>query len=190
MRLRLVRASAAWLALALAGCAGDDGSPAWAFDPLWLEPTEDGGVYGFQTWEIFSPRWTKRFDERYYLCSVVVELHGTPTQTDADCPACEHAWDVEPSLLEDDCGEAIAGDPGFLSLARVAIGEIGADLADGDPHPSRSVGGYADYGDGEWVPHGWAYPEALDTRGNVVDSDWNDEQAFTFWPAWFWDLST
>lgn len=173
----------------LTACAGDDGSPAWAFDPLWLEPTADGGVYGFQTWEVFSERWTKQFDERYYLCSVVVELSGSPIQVEGDCSGCELAWSVTPSLLETDCGDAIAADPGFLSLSRVGLGEVGADLIEGDPYPTRSAGGYADYGDGVWVAHGWAYPEALDTRGSVVDSDWNEEQPFTFWPAWVWDLN-
>jgi hypothetical protein len=177
----------AWLPLLAAGCSGD-ASPTWAFDPLWLEPTEDGGVYGFQTWNVYAEAWTKSFDEGEFLCAIVVEVEGAPSAGEA-CPDCELAWDTTATVLETDCADSLAADPGFTSLTRVGIGPVGPDLGADDPYPARSHGGYADYGTGEWVPHGWAYPEALDTRGQAAETDWDGEQAFTFWPAFYWDLA-
>lgn len=174
--------------LLFAACAKNDGVPAWAMDPIWLEPDGDG-VYGFQTWELFSQPWGKKLDEAYYVCGIVVELTGTPATIDAACPGCVAAWDIETALLETDCAaDAGADDPAYLSLRRVALGDVPADLQATDPYPHQSHGGYADYGTGTWETHGWAYPDALDTRGQATDTDWNGEQAFQWWPAYVWDL--
>jgi hypothetical protein len=178
----------ALLLLSAVACKPDD-TPVWAYDPIYIEPSADGtGVYGFQTWEMFAENWTRRFAERHYVCSVVVELVGTPTAAGDDCVECTAAWSVETALLETDCEATLAEDPGYLALERVAIGAAVSELAEDDPYPSESHGGYVDYGTGLWEVHGWAYPDALDAAAQADDLEWNGQQPFTLWPAYAWDL--
>ncbi len=175
------------LLVLVSGCAGES-SPTWAFEPLWMEPAGDG-VHGFQTWNLYAEKWAKKFDESYFLCAIVVELDGVAAAEGEACPECTETWIITAEVLETDCDDALARDPGFTSLSRVGLGPVAPDLVEGDPYPAQSQGGYVDYSTGDWLPHGWAYPEALDTRGQAADSEWDGEQAFTFWPAWYWDLA-
>ena len=39
-----------------------------------------------------------------------------------------------------------------------------------------------------WEAHGWTYRSELDYGG--AGGDWNSEDAFTFWPALAWDVSS
>jgi hypothetical protein len=172
-----------WLVWSLA--CGAPTEPVWALDPTWVEPTADG-LHGFETWNLYDARWERNRSERAFVCSVVVSVDGVATE--ADCPECTVAFTVTPSFLESDCDGDLPDDPGFLTLSRLALGAVGPNLVDDDPFPGQSVGGYADYGDG-WVPHGWAYPDALDLGQTVDDSSWDGDQAFEFWPAFVWDLS-
>ncbi len=164
------------LALLLAGCAPDL-TPTWAFDPIWAEPLPGDATYGFQTWELFGPRWDRKRSERHYVCAVVVELAGAPVPCDAE-PDCELAWEVTPELVESDCSQEIADDPLFVSLQRLAIG--GPALGEGAPWPGSSLTGWADYGAG-WEIHGHAYPEALD-RAQPAGT-WSDGEPHLFVPT-------
>src|SRR5678815_344913 len=168
--------------LLMVGCAGS-GAPTYAFDPIWIEPEGDG-IHGFQTWSIYADGWQRRYKERYFVCSVVVELSGTPAAT--PCPDCDFTWAVTPELAETDCtDESLASAPGFLSLTGLGLGAVPSALRDNNPYPSRSQGSYADYG-ADWVSHGWGYPESLDTRGEASDAGWG-AQPFELWPAFYWD---
>lgn len=172
----------------LVGCAKNDGVPAWAMDPVWIEPQVDGSIYGFQSWELFSTPWSRHFNDRFYVCSVVVEFEGQPGDGGEACTDCVASFAVSPSILETDCADGVAERAGFLDLRRVGIGPVPADLVAGDPYPGQSQGGYVDYGGGNWVTHGWAWPEALESRGMVEDASWNGLQPFTLWPAYVWSL--
>lgn len=177
----------AWFGFAvLAGCA-DTETPVWALDPIWVEPSEGGDVYGFQTWELYAEPWKKKLNERYYVCSVVLELFGLERTPDPTCPACTQAWEMRPALLESDCESERAADDGWLALRGVALGAVPEDLVALDPYPGQSLGVYADYGAG-WEPFGWGWPEALDTRGAAVEPVWDGAQAFVLWPAYAWSL--
>ena len=176
------------LLLTLFAC-NHDTTPAWAMDPIWIAPQEITGVYGFQTWELFSSKWGKKYDDKHYLCSIVVEFEGVPDTSGETCRDCDLAWQVTPAQLETDCPDGADDDPGFLSLSRIGLGLRPSDLADDDPWPGQSVGAFADYGSGDWVPYGWGYPEALDNRGSVDSTEWDGEQAFQLWPAYLWNLA-
>lgn len=176
------------LFLLLGGCARNDGVAAWAMDPVWIEPDGAVDIHGFQTWEMYSSHWTKNYHDKFYVCSVLVELYGTPGAPGDACADCTQTWDVDTSVLETDCYDQIASDPGWLSLSRVGIGPVASEISADDPFPAQSHGGYADYSTGQWVSHGWAYPESLDNRGQADDLDWNGTQPFTLWPAYVWNL--
>lgn len=163
------------------GCSNVDTTPAWAFDPIWIEPEGDG-IHGIHAWHVYSDAWHEKRAEASYLCAVVVELWGAP----ADCDGCVHAWAVETELLESDCDPALAQDPTFVALKGLGIGEPTTD-ADA-PHPGATAVGYADYGFGAWEVHGWAYPDALDAGRTPTSDEWDGEQPFTLWPTLDWPL--
>ncbi|MEQ1570196.1 MAG: hypothetical protein ABMA64_31470 [Myxococcota bacterium] len=161
----------------LVGCAPDL-TPAWAYDPIWLEPSGDG-VHGFQSWEVFGPKWPASYNDRHYVCAVVVELDGVPTECDAE-PACAVAWEVTPTLAQSDCGEAGLGDdPLFASLGKLALG--GAATGEEIGWPGKTSVGWADYGNG-WEIHGEAYPEVLDLGGAADSGEWDGVEPFLFVP--------
>lgn len=169
------------LLIPLLGACQADTDPAWALDPLWIEPAA-ADLYGFQTWQVYSEKWRDRPDDRFYLCAVVVELVGTETEP---CPGCTRSWTVEPTLLESDCAPAIEREELFLSLRGVGIGDLGRGEA--AEHPGLTSAGFADYGDG-WETHGQAWPAALDAGEPVDDGAWDGEQPFTLWPDAIWPL--
>lgn len=156
-----------------AGCAGDR-PPAWAFDPIWLEPI-DAGVHGFQTWNLYAKPWAKNRDPRHHLCSILVELDGAPTPCD-DCAA---AFAVQATLLEHDCLEGWLSNPLYETLERVAIGPPSADPD--APYPGQTAEGRADYGSG-WEVHGFAYAEGLRLDGAGPDT-WTGDAPFELWPT-------
>jgi hypothetical protein len=168
-----------WL-LGVVACAAPT-DPVWAFDPMWVEPVGDG-IQGFQTWNLYDARWESNHSERAFVCSVVVQIAGEPTSD--LCEGCTAAWLVTPTLLESDCDDGVSVEPGFLSLAGVALGPVPSSLGDDDPYPGQSVGGYADYGDG-WMSHGWAYPDALDLGDAPAGVGWGDGP-YRLWPAFVW----
>lgn len=165
-----------WL---LAACTPDT-TPTWAFDPIWLEPALADAVYGFQTWELYGPKWIENTKPNTYACAVVTELEGAPIPCDAD-PGCTVAWEVTTAVVETDCPDpAIADGPLFLSLLRVGIG--GPDGSPEAPWPGKTQVGWADYGNG-WEVHGYAYPEALDLGGTVESGEWDGIQPFLMVPT-------
>ncbi len=170
--------------LAVLGACKADTTPAWALDPIWIEPgvAPAADLHGFQTWQVYGEQWRVRPDERYYSCAVVVELTGTETEP---CPDCTIAWTVDATLLESDCPLAVQADPVFLSLRGLGIGELTGGAAE---HPGLTSAGYADYGAG-WEPHGQAWPAALDAGEPVDDGGWDGVAPFTLWPDAIWPLA-
>lgn len=164
--------------LLLVACAPEPPSaPAWAYDPIWLEPAAAEGVHGFQTWELFGAGWEKRYDDRYYVCAVVVEVTGVPAACDVD--ACTEAWSVTVAPADTDCDPELALDPLFSSLLGVALGGPAPD--ESAPWPGQTTVGWADYGNG-WEVHGDAYPEVLDAGGSASGA-WDGVEPFLFVPA-------
>lgn len=168
-------------ALALGACHPDL-TPSWAFDPIWLESadqTADGPVHGFQTWQVYGPKWAKKQKDRFYVCAVVTELTGETLDT-CDAPGCVTGFVVTGEILETDCVDAtLAEAPLFTSLAGLAL--AGPYAAEDAPWPGRTTVTYADYGDG-WDQHGYAYPEAFD-QGGAADPAWTGEDPFLFTPT-------
>lgn len=163
----------------LFACKGPDTVPAWAWDPIWLEPL-DGGAHGFQTWQLYGERWADGYDDKHYVCAVVVELYGAPVTCDAE-PECTTAWDFgQGTVLETDCADpSIADDPLFTSVTRVGLGAPVS--GDEIPWPGLTSVGWVDYGGG-WEVHGTAWPEALDLGRSVTSGEWDGVEPFQFVP--------
>ncbi|MEQ1505369.1 MAG: hypothetical protein ABMB14_24265 [Myxococcota bacterium] len=167
------------LVLLSVACSRDT-TPTWAFDPIWLEPAADDAVHGFQSWQLYGPKWIDNYSEKTYACAVVAELDGDPIACDAE-PGCALAWSITPTVIETDCDDpALADDPLFVSLHRLALGSPaeGKDV----PWPDQTTIGYADYGNG-WEVHGNAYPEALDLGAELPTGDWDGIQPFLWVPT-------
>jgi hypothetical protein len=142
------------LALLLA-CGAPDLTPAWAYDPIWLEPAGGADAHAFQTWQLYGPEWADDPDEKHYVCAIVVEHAGVAVPCDAE-EGCEHAWTMTGAVLETDCADpSITEDPLFVSLGRLALG--GPATGEDVPWPGATSVAYADYGNG-WEVHGDAYP--------------------------------
>lgn len=167
--------------LLLGACASEE-TPAWAFDPIRLEPAGTADVLGFQTWHVYAEPWAKSRDERHFVCAVVTELVGTPSTA---CPDCDVAWAVASTQLETDCAPAVGDDPLFTSVVGIGL-SAGAPSADA-PHPGLTTVGHVDYGFG-WEVHGDAWPEALDTGGTAESADWTGTAPFALWPTAIWPL--
>lgn len=173
--------------LLLAACRPDL-TPSYAFDPIWIAPEagadEPGSIHGFQTWQVYGPDWPRRYADKHYTCSVVVELWGVPTACDAD-ETCNFAWETAPEVRQTDCEPAqLAERELFLSLRKVALGGEAKGTAEGlaVPWPGVTSTGWADYGNG-WEIHGYAYPEALDAGLEVKSGEWDEEQPFLLVPT-------
>ncbi|MCB9688764.1 MAG: hypothetical protein H6735_27235 [Alphaproteobacteria bacterium] len=163
-----------WLFASWLGCAPDL-TPTWAWDPIWLEPTEDGGAHGFETWQIHGPKWQRNGKDRYYVCGVVVALDGPAV--DCDIEGCVVAFELTPTPVETDCPGTLADDPLFLSLHRLAIG---APAAGEVPWPGFTSETYADYGSG-WEVYGQSWTEALD-HGGAGQLGWNGTDPYQLVP--------
>lgn len=167
-----------WLSALLLACSTPTPTPAWAWDPIWLEPV-GADAHGFQTWLFYGPEWAEDQDDRHYVCAVVVELDGTPTDCDAE-DACGVAWTVAPTVLESDCADpTIAEQPLLVSVTRLALG--GPVVAEDLPWPGLTSTGWVDYGGG-WEVHGRAWPEALDLGRSVSSGTWDGVEPFSFVP--------
>jgi len=167
------------LITALSGGCTKDEEPKWAFDLIYLE-TDETGAYGFINWEVFSRRWSKRQAAKHYLCSVVVELEGTP-DTDELCMGCSDAWTLSSTVADSDCPAATQELALFTSPTGLAIGAVPSELADHMPLSDINAGSYISYADEEWQAHGWALEP--DNEGG-----WTGGDELSLWPAYAWDL--
>lgn len=166
------------LALLVGGCGSKD--PAWAIDPMWIEPTDDG-IRGFQTWQLYGSRWERKQKDSTFVCTIVVELDGTETP----CTDCQIAWEVTPAVLDSDCDPAVAAQPTWTWLERISVG---LPLTDGARYPGQTVQGFADYGWG-WEVHGQAWPDAVASgTGAGLDGTWDGIEPFAFWPELAWPV--
>lgn len=169
-----------WFAL-IAGC-GDEGVPAWGVDTFTLDPTGDELV-GIQRWDLYNADWWTSGAPRDHVCGAVVRLHPEPRT--ADCPDCVVAWSASPTLRETDCERVAAGD--LLRVTAVAVGSLSDELVNEDPHPGESLGAWVQIDGSGWLPHGWAYAEALDYGGTA--QDWDGDTVFTMWPDSAWPIT-
>jgi len=168
------------LSLVLLGGCQPDTSPAWALDPIWFE-ARDTGIHGYQSWLIYQDRWERKQQDRFFLCSVVVEFDGSPSP----CDDCDVAWRVDPRVTDGDCPSAMMDDPLFTRLEQIGLRR--ADDGFDTPHPGQTSTGYADYGWG-WEIHGMAWPATLDHGGHTPDAAWSGEEPFTLSPVLAWPL--
>jgi hypothetical protein len=166
------------LLLILAACSPDL-TPSWAWDPIWLEPVDDGGVHGFETWQIYGPNWPSHQNDRNYVCAVVVELTGAPTACD-EVDGCAFAWDVTVTPAQSDCAEGFDQDPLFQSLQRLGFGPPSTDPE--APWPGQTTEAYADYGNG-WEVYGDGYPAALDDGGQAGSATWDGTEPYLLVPT-------
>jgi hypothetical protein len=181
-----VRKATALLCLAASGCAAPTGVPAWAVDPIWLEPAGDEAVFGFQSWELFGEGWTSGYGAQHYVCAVVVRLDGTAS---TPCPECDAAWTFSTRLVETDCADEHVSAERFLALERVGLGPLPVGLEGDTPHPGQTASAYADYGRG-WEPYGFGWPAALDAGEAVAgDGAWDGVEPFQLRPNLLWDLA-
>lgn len=166
----------------LAGCSAGT-TPYWAMDPITLYP-QRGGLHGIESWELFSEGWGRHFNQRFYVCGIVVELNGTET---TPCDRCTQAWSVQTSLVETDCADGVADDAHYLALDAIGIGDSLPDVTGKVPYEGQSSGAWASYGDG-WEAYGWAYPKALDDGDSVQDAAWDGTKPFALLPAYAWQI--
>lgn len=163
------------LLVAVAPACTGDATPAFAFDPIFLEPV-GAGVHGFETWQLYSSRWSKHQNDRYYVCSVVTEFSGTPGTA---CPDCTEAWTLtDVAVIQTDCGGEFGTDPMFTTLRALGLG----GPAKGDvPYPGQTTEAFADWGN-DWEAYGDGWPEALDAGDAPTDATWDGVQAFNLLP--------
>ena len=100
----------------------------WALDRIELEPDENAGLVGTQTWELFDARWEKSQSENHRVCTVYTDLLGQPTDSPA-CARCTFAWDITAVIADHDCDASIIGSIDVLEgMTGVALGEIAPRL--------------------------------------------------------------
>ena len=165
--------------LSLLFACSPDLTPSWAWDPVWLEPVDGGAVHGFETWQIYGPKWPSHQNDRHYVCAVVVELAGEST----DCSGldgCATGWEIVPTVVQSDCPEGFAEDPLFLSLRKLGFGPPSADPE--AAWPGQTSEAYSDYGNG-WEVYGEGYPAILDDGGQPASLSWDGTEPFVLLPA-------
>lgn len=177
-----MRAALVIIAL-LSACSASDGPAAWAVDPIWVEPVADGGILGFQSWQLYRSGWDNGYNERHYVCAVVVRIDGTPT----DCDGCDLAWSMQTRLQETDCEGP--NDDRYLALEGLNLTLPTPAANEEAPYPGQSSIVQADYGGG-WEPYGWAWPAALDeNRASTSDGTFSGDEPFQLRPTLLWDLT-
>jgi hypothetical protein len=149
----------------LTACSTSGGLAAWAVDPIWVEPVADGGVLGFQTWQLYGAGWDNGYNDRHYVCAVVVRIDGTPT--DCDGPS----------------------DDRYLGLEAIQLTLPSPTANEEAPYPGQSSLVAADYG-ADWEPYGWGWPAALDQgRTSTSDGTFAGDEPFQLRPTVLWDLT-
>lgn len=168
----------------LAACHAAPGPATWAVDPLWIEGADEGGLHGFQTWELFDQHWDNNHHERHYVCGAVVRLFGDPVS----CEDCDGAWSIRTRLVETDCTEDDIDINRFTGLRELSLRAVGSVPTDAAPYPGQSTFADADYGAG-LAPYGWAWPAALD-HGVATSSDgsFDGSEPYQLRPTVLWDL--
>lgn len=172
------------LALLSLACKTGPSEPAWAFDPIALEPDGAFAVQGFQTWEVYDERWNGRTDaDKHFVCAVVVSFEGAPAD---GCDTCTEGWEVQTDVIETDCDDLWLRTQTFHeSLVGLGIGPV--DATPDAPVPGSTWEGWIDEGFG-WQRHGWAWPDVVEDGGTQSRPGWNGEDAFTLWPTTAWSL--
>ncbi len=177
----------AWAVMAgSAGCAAPVGDPAWALDTTWLFPDGASDITGVQSWALFDALYVERRSPKRFVCTVLVELTGTPAE--APCEGCT-AWDTVAVQQGEDCPRgALARLDVFEGITGVGIGPVRRDLQDPPPHASVE-GAWVRYPETGWIGHGWAWPDGL-LEDEVSPGPWDGSRTFVLWPGEAWDLTS
>jgi hypothetical protein len=171
------------LSLLLVACASD--TPSWAVQHASVLPTSTG-MSGTQTWEFFSEAWSPERGDEGYLCARAQTLEGSLTTSKA-CAECRAVWVLTVTELDSDCPDELVESARFAGPDLYAIGDVDEEFLFDDPYPDQSFGWSAGFGDGELVPMGWAWPEALELEGRAAPG-WSTERPYTLWPGVAWAL--
>lgn len=172
--------------LLLVACASDD--IAWAVHHASVIPTATG-LDGTQTWEFFTTGWEKEHDPEAFSCARAQLVVGAVAPPLDGCADCLVAYEVIAEELDTTCAGPQATDASYGgSITMMAIGAVAPELEAADPYPGRSMGWYVSLDGATMTPYGFAYDEALDWGGQLGAAGWANDQTYTLWPAFAWDL--
>lgn len=168
------------------GCSGDV-QPGWALQHAVVTVDEEGRLSGFQTWELYAPKWSRKQKERHHLCALVEELSGE--QLDAPrCPECADGFLVAAAVADTDCEERWLVD---LSAATVSFellvgAALTADESTAEVSGPRQ-GWYQRFGPPEDAAqvqgHIWPESGASDALPMLVA-----DERYVLWPTSAWSL--
>jgi hypothetical protein len=148
------------------------------------------GLVGTQTWEFFNADWAKSRDADDFVCARVEELTGEVISPPDGCDGCVAAYSLSATELDGDCNAPLDTDPSYTGgVSILGVGDVSADIESLDRWPGRSLGWYISEDHGETLtPYGFAWDEALDWQGDLGTPGWVNDQTYTLWPAYAWDL--
>ena len=171
--------------LLLLGCS-DEGAPSWAFQHASVSVDEDGVLRGFQVWELYAARWSKKQKEKHHLCAYIQELFGTPLQS-PDCPDCTGGYRASAVSADTDCATDWRADIDASTAEFELL--IGASLAEDDVTATLSgphQGWYQRFGEGEVLPQGhiWSDSGSSDALPSLVTGE-----LYLLWSTSAWQLT-
>lgn len=184
----------------LVGCkpAPDlEAAPRWGL--VWAEVTPgntgfesraDGQYTNFLVWEFYADGWERKHEDSYYKCEVVQDIQGTPLACPGSAPGCVAAYTLEATLNDPytTCDPGLAADPSYAGPARIAIGEVPADLQEEAPYGDWTMGWYVAFDTPEVEAHGYAYAKVLESNTPPLAKGWLPGETFVLWPAYVWEL--
>lgn len=171
-------------ALLLLGACGGDDEPAWALQHATVSLDEDGTLSGFQTWELYADKWSRRLNEKHHLCAVVEQISGTPLD-EPRCPGCVDGFTVFTEVADSDCPERWVTQLGLAEEIELLIGDTVDDEALPEEATAPRRGWYQRFGGGEAVTQGhiWSESGAPDALPMLVT-----EERYVLWPTSAWSL--
>ncbi len=171
----------------LLACAPEPGGDVtWAVDYATVR-VDRGSLDGQHVWAFFSEGWEKKRDEAYHSCSLLQSVEGQEIDAWDGCEGCIAMYEVQLEDLEHDCENRLVADPSYTGVLAFGIGEVASEL-EGDAPYEGALGWYLAYATGEAIVQGYAWAEGLEFDREVQDG-WVDDQVYTLWPAYAWDLS-
>jgi hypothetical protein len=169
------------------GCAEPTptGTASWAVDYATVS-VDRGALEGQHVWVFYGDGWQKNQDEGWHECSILQSVTGQETDPWDGCEGCLAMYEVELEDLQHDCTERLVSDPAYTGILGFGIGEVSSEL-EGDQPYDGALGWYIAYETGDLLVQGYAWAEGLEF-GREVEEGWVDEQVYTLWPAYAWDL--
>ena len=172
-----------WMAC---GPASPTGEVGWAVDYATVS-VDLGSIEGQHVWVFYSDAWGRDRDAGYHECSLLQSVSGEETtDTWEGCEGCIATYEVVVEDLTHDCSDRLVSDPAYTGVLGFAIGEVPDDLVDDAPYED-ALGWYIAYETGRVIPQGYAWAEGVE-YGREVQDGWVDDQVYTLWPAYAWEL--